>query len=114
VEEVGLQLRSLLEEFCKTPVLMAYNGSGFGHQIVKRDLLVSEENIRWQDPMWMIYYACPEKPTNRKLATMYQHVLGHAFKGTIHRAEADVVMMIEIMERLAITSAAVRQKEWFE
>jgi hypothetical protein len=115
VEQVAFQVRSLLEQFCKTPVFMAYNGSGFDHQIVKRDLLVSsEENIRWQDPMWMIYYACPEKPPNRKLATMYQHVLGHAFKGTIHRAEADVVMMIEIMEKLAITPAAVRQKEWFE
>lgn len=82
---------------------IAHNGNQFDHKIIRR-YLGKEFPFDTLDTMCLIPLFIDRKLKRKKLTLLYEDILGHPFTGTAHRAQQDVVMMIEIMLSLGITS----------
>ena len=80
---------------------VAHNGNMFDHKII-RNLI--QKDFKTLDTMSIIPLFCNGKITSKKLSSLYETIIGHPYQGLIHRAEADVKMMIEILNKIGLNS----------
>lgn len=88
-------------EICYKPIFIAQNGNAFDHPIMRRYGLLNN-NCIFLDSRSIIGQFSKEKTSNETLSNIYEIVMGYKYKGIAHRAKADVIMLLDIFEKLNI------------
>lgn len=92
--------------YCNCPTFIAHNGSRFDHLILMNIMnrCGSKYNFvklcRFEDTMKIIPSLMMHKPSELNLSYLYREILNKQIPDNVHRAKADVLMLIEILVHL--------------
>lgn len=91
-------------KYCDKPIFVAHNGDRFDHRILCNICgFITKENATFLDSMRLFnMFNIGEKTENSRLETIYKSVVNNDIVQS-HRAEGDVKMIIDIMNKLNLT-----------
>ncbi|AYV78034.1 MAG: UvrD/REP helicase family protein [Edafosvirus sp.] len=94
-------------KYCKNPIFIAHNGNVFDHQILERKKIFDKNNkyVKLDSKVFIRLFA-KQDTLKLKLGVIYEQVMGKKYP-VAHRAKDDVIMVIQIMEKLNITAKKV-------
>jgi len=91
-------------KLCDMPIFIAHNGNRFDHDILVYKNIINKYNCILLDSREIISVAHNERNLyNKKLGEIYEIIMGYK-KENIHRAKEDTDMIIEIFNKINITS----------
>jgi len=88
-------------ETCISPLFIAHNGNVFDHQIMRNNNYL-DSTCKYLDSRMIIRQLSQNRVKNQTLFETYNIVMGKQFGGKAHRAKADVIMLLDIFEKLHI------------
>jgi hypothetical protein len=97
---------NILKQFCSKPIFIAHNGNVFDSKIMMRLNLI-DNNCIILDSRVIFRQLSKENIGNKNLSEIYETIIGVPYNGLAHRAKADVCMMLEIFEKLNLTSEKI-------
>lgn len=100
--ETSLKMeRDMLEifKYCSKPAFMAHNGYSFDHMVMKNKRMF-ETNTTLLDSKYIIRLLHVNDTKAMRLEKIYKEVMGVTTPYVAHRAEADVMMMVDILIKL--------------
>lgn len=86
-------------DICFNPIFIAHNGNSFDHIIMKIQGLLTN-NCKYLDSRTIIRQLSKNKIGNETLSETYKIIMGYKFKGSAHRAKADVIMLLDIFKKM--------------
>ena len=95
------EIKNILEISDK-PTFIAYNGNTFDHKILIHNSILNYETCNLLDSLVLTRHFIKQKPTSFKLSEIFKLLFPND-NIIAHRAEADVYMMVKIMEEIGIT-----------
>lgn len=90
---------------CDKPIFIAHNGNVFDHRIIRK--MIGSTQIldcAFLDSRIIIRQMSNCKIGIESLSEIYKIIMGENFSGKIHRAKADVIMILDIFKKLKIDS----------
>lgn len=96
-----MEMENLLE-ICYKPIFIAHNGHAFDHPIMRRYGLLNN-TCEFLDSKSIIGQLSKNKTGGETLSNTYKIIMGYEYAGKAHRAQADVIMLLEIFKKLNIT-----------
>ena len=103
---VFLQEMANILAICNNPIFIAQNGNMFDHKILKIRKIFNE-NCKCLDSRTIINSKSDQKLGNKALSKIYELVMGNEYSGKIHRAKADVIMILHVFKKLNITEETI-------
>ena len=103
IQDITAILEKLLVERCDRPCMVAYNGARFDDKIMRRDIDINWSDVAFKDALVLVKAAVPSRPPSFKLGIVYETYVGREIPAGVHRAEADVDMMIEALYALNVS-----------
>lgn len=102
-EDISLFKNQMFEllKTCKDPIIIAHNGTVFDHPIMRRYGIMTN-NCKYYDSRMLIRQLSDKKLKNETLGEMYKVIMEHEYNGKAHRARADVMMVLELFEKIGI------------
>lgn len=94
------EIKTMLE-ICEKPIFIAHNGNVFDHQILKINNII-DSNCKLLDSRIIIRQLSKNKIGNESLSDTYKIICGQNYKGFAHRAKADVIMILDIFEKINV------------
>jgi DNA polymerase III epsilon subunit-like protein len=92
-------------DYCNTPIFIAHNGNSFDHKIMVERNILSYDRCRMLDSRIIIRLFLNDAISDKSLSDIFQFLFG--FKPVVHRANADVKMLISIFKKLNITEEKI-------
>jgi len=106
VDPSPARMRRELDEFtalCESVVLVAHNGNSFDHLLLRHQGFTRDDGkclfLDSKSILTLMPPADPEVEDRGKLPLLYQRIVGTRWEGPTHRAEADVLIMEELLRR---------------
>ena len=91
-------------KLCDMPIFIAHNGNRFDHEILVNKNIINKYNCILLDSREIISVSHNKRNLyNKKLGEIYENIMGYK-KENIHRAKEDTDMIIEIFNKINITS----------
>jgi DNA polymerase III epsilon subunit-like protein len=94
------RMKKLLNN-CKSPLFIAHNGNVFDHQIMRKNNLLNND-CKFLDSRIIIRQLSHNRVKNETLLEIYNIIMEKQFNGKVHRAKADVIMLLDIFTKLNI------------
>lgn len=97
-----------LFDICDSPTFIAHNGNVFDHQVMRNSGMIFGF-CKYLDSRQIIRQLSQNKVGGESLTDTYKIVLEHDYKGKAHRARADVIMVLDIFNKIGITETMLLQ-----
>lgn len=94
------EIKTMLE-LCHKPIFIAHNGNVFDHLVLKFKG-VFDGNCKFLDSRIIIRQMSKNKVGNESLSEIYKIVCDKPYSGIAHRAKADVIMILDIFNKINI------------